>query len=228
MTTVQCANNHFYDDARFTSCPHCGVPGLRDAKVPGTQAASISRPGVPRTEAASPPGVDPQVREGGGFGRGGTPGVTVGVIRKQTGIDPVVGWIVCVDGVNRGREYRLHSDRNTIGRAPNMDVCIEGDETISRENHCQIVFSRRNKIFSVVPGLGRNIIYLNGNDVLAATVLEPYDRLEFGEGSFLFVPFVTEKFDWGFPQPPKPRRSGQVPEPPPDPDDPLSYERDPG
>jgi hypothetical protein len=77
-----------------------------------------------------------------------------------------------------------------------MDVCIEGDDTISRENHCQIAFSPRSKSFNVVPGDGRNLIYRNGKDVLTATELQAYDCLDIGDGSFLFIPFCSERFDW--------------------------------
>ena len=133
---------------------------------------------------------------------------------KRTGIDPAVGWLVCVEGTNKGRDYRLHTDLNKLGRAPNMDVCIEGDETISRENHCQIAFSPRNNTFSVIPGDGRNLIYLNGQDVLSAMLLTAYDRLDLGETVLLFLPFCTDRFDWepnpAKPSPAKPVGSGRV------------------
>lgn len=112
------------------------------------------------------------------------------------GMEPVVGWLVCIKGANKGRDYRLHSDLNKVGRDPNMDVCIEGDETISRENHCQIAFSPRSKTFSVVPGTGRNLIYLNDEDVFSAMKLKAYDRLDLGDSSFLFIPFCSDQFEW--------------------------------
>lgn len=198
MAMVQCENRHFYDNRKFSTCPHCPVPGLKDAKIPGTQAASMNRSASAVTEPASPArSAGAPNRPAGGFDRGSTPNVTIGVFQKQTGIDPVVAWLVCIEGVNKGRDYRLHTDRNKVGRAPNMDVCIEGDETISREDHCQIAFSPRSKTFSVIPGSGRNLVYLNGEDVLTAMPLKAYDRLDMGESSFLFVPFCSDKFDWG-------------------------------
>jgi hypothetical protein len=154
---VQCRNGHHYDDRKHTHCPYCPVPGLKDVTIPVTQAAPMGRPGVPptepasalrgtgapirpgmpQTEPASPRGSGAPIRGGGGMDRGGTPGVTIGIFQKHTGMDPVVGWLVCIKGTNKGRDYRLHSDLNKLGRAPNMDVCIEGDEAIARENHCQ-------------------------------------------------------------------------------------------
>ena len=197
MAMVQCENRHFYDDRKHTHCPHCPVPGLKDVKIPGTQAASVSRPGIAPTEPASFQRTDTPIRGGSSVRSGGMAGVTIGAVIKRTGIDPVVGWLVCIHGSNKGRDYRLHSDLNKVGRDPNMDVCIEGDETISRENHCQIAFSPRSKVFSIVPGTGRNLIYLNGQDVLSATSLKAYDQLDLGESKFLFLPFcVPDRFDW--------------------------------
>ena len=48
MAMVQCPNGHLYDDRKHTHCPHCPVPGLRDVGIPGTQAAPMSRLGVPQ------------------------------------------------------------------------------------------------------------------------------------------------------------------------------------
>ena len=58
MATVQCANNHVYDDSKYHICPYCPVPGLKGANIPGTQAAPLSKPSLARTEAASPQGAD--------------------------------------------------------------------------------------------------------------------------------------------------------------------------
>ena len=127
----------------------------------------------------------------------GNPNATIGMFQKKAGgINPVVGWLVCIVGPNKGRDYRLHSDRNMIGRAPNMEVCIEGDETISREDHCQVAFSPRTRTFNLIPGTGRNLIYKNGEDVFVPTWLQAYDRIDIGESSFLFVPFCGDDFEW--------------------------------
>ena len=216
MAMVQCTNGHLYDNGKHTNCPHCPIPGLRDAKVPGTQAASMDRPGMPTTEPAFPSrGAKPPVRPAGGYNRGGAANVTVGIFQKQGGgINPVVGWLVCIKGTNKGRDYRLHSDRNKIGRAPNMDICIEGDETISREDHCQIAFSPRSKTFNLIPGSGRNLIYLNDKDVFAATELAAYDKIDLGESSFMFIPFCGDRFQWDSTprrhDPPTPEPSGDT------------------
>jgi hypothetical protein len=153
-------------------------------------ARPAGQPAAPRAEPATPRA------EPAGAYRSGMNNPTQSAVRVRMGIDPVVGWLVCIKGPNRGRDYRLHSDRNLVGRAPNMDICIESDETISRENHCQFVFSPRTRMFTLVPGISRNLTYLNGQDALFASELEPYDTNDLGEGSFMFVPFCNDRFDW--------------------------------
>jgi hypothetical protein len=177
----------------------------RPAVAP-TEAASGRRPTAPFRGSTGPGATEAAAHHTSAPQRSGVgaAGVTVGAFSKSTAFDPVVGWLVCVKGVNKGRDYRLHSDLNKVGRDPSMDVCLEGDDTVSRENHCQIAFSPRSKAFNVVPGDGRNLIYRNGRDVLTATELQAYDCLDIGEGSFLFIPFCSDRFDWdSAPQPPK-------------------------
>jgi class 3 adenylate cyclase len=187
LAPVQCPNGHNYDGRRHTHCPYCPVPEIQGTGAP-------SRPGMPQTEPASPRGTGAPIRRGESADRSGTPGVTAGIFQKHTGIDPVVGWLVCVKGVNEGRDYRLHSDLNKLGRAPNMDVCIEGDDAISRVDHCRIALSPRSKTFSIVPGETRNLSYLNGENVLSETRLKAYDRLDLGDSSFIFIPL---ELNWG-------------------------------
>ena len=43
---------------------------------------------------------------------------------------------------------------------------------LSAENHAKISYSERNNRFNLIPGEGRNIIYLNGEEVFAAMPLK--------------------------------------------------------
>ena len=59
MATVQCANNHVYDDSKYHICPYCPVPGLKDANIPGTQAAPLSKPARGDGDGGGDPDDDP-------------------------------------------------------------------------------------------------------------------------------------------------------------------------
>jgi hypothetical protein len=123
-------------------------------------------------------------------------GKTIGYYHQKIGIDPVVGWLVCTEGGDRGRDYRLHSEKNFIGRSENMDVCIRGDETISRENHAIISFNPKNNTFKLQPGDGRGLVYLNEEDIDVPTQIKAYDVIEVGQTKLIFVPFCGENFKW--------------------------------
>lgn len=45
---------------------------------------------------------------------------------------PVCGWIVCVKGPRRGKDYRVMDGKNFVGRADDMDIQILGDNKIAR------------------------------------------------------------------------------------------------
>lgn len=108
----QCDNGHFYDEKRFDTCPYCQE---------GSQTSrTVSLDDIGKTVAVS----NWEPREG-------DRGKTVGIIKKRLGIDPAVGFLVCVAGPHKGADYKLISGRNFIGRAVfqpwasgAMDGCI--------------------------------------------------------------------------------------------------------
>src|SRR6202035_5316993 len=114
-----------------------------------------------------------------------------------TAIDPVVGWLVVVHGPEKGRDYHIRSDNNTIGRSEEMYICISGDESISRERHAVITFDPQQNAFHLCPGEGRGLVYVNGEVLLADRKLQAYDQIQLGKTKLIFVPFCGEKFSWG-------------------------------
>jgi hypothetical protein len=195
MDAVFCKNGHSYDPAKHATCPFCGVQvdigATRphadggtvelNAESPGQNAA---RQGETRAENAQPQ-------------RPGADGETVHIWKKRLGgIDPVVGWLVCIEGPDRGRDYRIHTERNYIGRAPTMDIAITGDSAISRDNHAVLSYNPKRHTFRLAPGESRGIVYLNDEEVDSTIELQPYDRIELGETKLLFVPFCGERFVW--------------------------------
>ena len=114
----------------------------------------------------------------------------------RASVDPVVGWLVCVAGKDKGRDYKIHADNNHIGRDESMDICIRGDETISRENHATITYDGMEKVFYFAPGAGRSIVRLNGKALLMTAELKQYDRITLGETELMFIPLCGSEFDW--------------------------------
>lgn len=197
MQMKQCPNGHFYDQSKSEQCPYCTSEsaninatrpifgdGAADigATVPADQAAFIDRTRPISSAAASTSSADD--------------GRTQPIIKKEIGIDPVVGWIVCIDGKEKGREHRMHADNNFIGRSEKMDICIRGDDTISRDNHAVITYDAQDRLYYFSPGDGRSIVRINGKAIFATVQLAAYDKIDIGQTKFIFMPLCGEAFSW--------------------------------
>ena len=108
----------------------------------------------------------------------------------------MVGWLVCLAGPDRGRDFRLHAEKNFIGRSPAMDVCVAGDETVSRDRHALVIFDPKKHAFWAVPGDASGLVYLNGDIVHSPTPMQRDDVLEVGQTKLVLVPFCGEKYSW--------------------------------
>lgn len=206
MTLVKCPNGHYYDSSRFgNNCPHCGMSGaasigadqttvplnIPDAPQPAnavTEPLTVSQPVVSQPADVTVPIVSDDDR---------TLPVTAdmldGMAEKPA---PVVGWLVCTDGVNKGTDYRLHQGRNFIGRSPEMDVCILGDNTVSRSSHAIVVYDPRSNVYLAQPGSSKELFYVNDKLVLNPVELKTMDLLNIGDTKLMFVPLCGEQFHW--------------------------------
>lgn len=184
MALKRCDKGHYFDTDAYSDCPSCGV---HDLDLQNTQVRNVSNPSIEEGVTQVRGDKDSKQRD---------TGVTVAIVRKNIGIDPVVGWLVCIEGPEKGRDYRIRSEKNYIGRDAKMDICISGDETISRENHAMISFNPRNSRFSIAPGNSRGMVYLNNEEVGIPENLESYDLIEIGQCKLLFVRFCNDKFQW--------------------------------
>ena len=117
------------------------------------------------------------------------------------GIEPVVGWLICIEGVQRGQDYKIRQGKNFIGRSDEMDISIVGDDSISRKNHASIVYDPKPRRFLLLPGEGGGLVYLSNQvkkeeAVLTATEIDAYDVIEIGKSKFIFVNLCGIHFDW--------------------------------
>lgn len=193
---VQCPNGHYYNSALHNTCPVCaqggGVPPTEGidggaGSVPPSGAGEIGG-GFVKTE---PPFLDRNTPGAVPF----QPTMIGGDLNVQGGTEPVVGWLVCVEGPMRGNDYRLHSGYNYIGREMG-DVRIAGDQQISRQNHAMIAYDDTDIVYYVGPSAGRNLIKVNGKTVLNAVELHNYDVISVGTTKLVFVALCGEHFQW--------------------------------
>lgn len=111
-------------------------------------------------------------------------------------ITPVVGWIVCIDGPTKGKDYRIFAQNNYIGRNKNMDISIPEDPAISGENSALIGYHNPSKTFFFGLASGHNMVTINDRVVFNAERIQAYDILGVGNSKFIFVPLCGDQFDW--------------------------------
>ncbi len=221
-TMTICPNNHPYDTAKYAVCPICGARAgtLPTSPLSGGFTPTEPISGVPGSFVATEPIGGPggftstepvSATSMGGVSSGAfnptlppdmpeafAPTIAGDMISSGDGggrTEPVVGWLVCVDGPVRGTDYRIHAGYNYIGRSSG-DICIRGDNQISRQNHAMIAFDSSELTYFVGPAAGRNLIKVNGKTVLNAVEIHSYDIISIGTTKLLFVALCNERFSW--------------------------------
>ena len=134
----------------------------------------------------SPPGVE-QPPEPAGSAEG----------RRHESDNPVVGWLVVVDGPGMGAEIELGNGQNALGRGEDARARIDfGDPEISRAAHAIVAYDWKNNRFHLQQGTGTNLTYMNGQQLLEPVELVPGSEFTVGNTTLRFVPFCDESFTW--------------------------------
>lgn len=204
MNMQRCENGHYYDQSKFGQCPYCNPAyGEVNRTVPLEQTQGSFDGGF------------------GGFSGGFSGGfgaeesndigvtvplqtaseVTVAIVPETVSgksYDPVVGWLVCTEGPEKGTDYRIRSGNNTIGRGGTAQIRILSDSSISKENMALVAYDGRTRKFFFGAGDGRNLIYINDELVLPhqSRELRAYDRILLGRSTLLFMPLCGGEFSW--------------------------------
>ena len=197
-----CSAGHVYDADQFASCPYCNR-NTRAIQFGATAApAGYGATTAPAGYGAAHAGRDDTI------GQTVMPEAirrrmeqerdnrTVGEFKRKLGYEPVVGWLVCVEGPEVGKDYRLFGRINTIGRAEGNDVVLAQEHTVSQKNHVRLAYDAKHNNFQLIPGEGTNVTYLNDEPLYVPQKLNAYDVLEMGDTKLIFVPLCNERFHW--------------------------------
>lgn len=204
---VMCPKGHYYNAAVHSACPICGSAGT--APTPGGVAGNFQKTERPdtmsggmgsfsKTEAPdfTPGGIGPTAPAAGPVNPFSVQTTIGGDLAGDGQLNPVVGWLVCIDGPARGTDWRIHAGYNYIGRETG-DIHIKGDNQISREKHAMVAFYPKTLTYFVGPAEGRNIVELNGEPVFNTVALKNYDVITVGETKLMFVALCGPHFTWG-------------------------------
>lgn len=110
---------------------------------------------------------------------------------------PVTGWLVAVAGPGRGKARAIFEGMNPVGRDPAQRIPLDFDDPeISREKHFFITYEPKKRSFHISIGEKANLVYLNGEVVLAPMVLSEGSEIEVGKTKLRFVPLCGPGFSW--------------------------------
>ncbi len=213
MAITECAQGHLYDPDVYAVCPYCsGGANMINFDQAGRTAAPAGYGSAPNATVApgayggGAPNRTVPIQNDNSAGKTVAPegyrkkqeeeNKTVGVFNKTHNIEPVVGWLACVEGADKGKSYELYAKINTIGRSSENDVCIQGDATISRKNHARLAYDPKHNNFRLIPDDSTNNIYLKEEPIYTPALLNAYDVIEFGQSKLIFVPLCCEHFRW--------------------------------
>ena len=193
---VTCPNGHYYDSAKHSVCPICsGSQQMPETSVPdGMQSGGYAEmqetmaPGMDIPASGAPVSDAP-------YTPFGVPTVGPEGLGEDGSREPVVGWLVCIEGPQYGADFRIHSGYNYIGRDIG-DIQLHNDNRISRQKHSMIAFDNDSLLYFFGPMEGRSLVSVNGAPVLNAQQIHSYDVLGIGSSKFLFMGLCGDKFQW--------------------------------
>lgn len=225
MILIRCNNGHYYDSSKFSGCPYCAdKKDYSDVTVPLAQKNSSTK--MEQTTAPVQEGAEQQEStvqtspvqnspfqtaksQESAANQWRAPGDlannwnapedenrTVSYYSRIIGSEPVVGWLVAIEGEYFGECFKLKSGRNFIGRSPEMDVQLSMDFAVSRKKHAVIIYEPKGRIFIAQPGESRELFYLNDEVVLNNVTMKQNDILLIGDTKLMFVPLCGKQFSW--------------------------------
>ena len=157
-----------------------------------TDTTVVRRPGGGKggTQTADRPAGDEPTRLVGAIPKGGA--------SETDDVDPVSGWLVVVEGPGKGRDVRIGTGRNDLGRAEDNRIALPfGDTRISRKAHLWITYDPRHRTFSVAPGeRSANLAYVNDSPIDTRLPLEDGATITVGQTTLHFVAFCGDRFHW--------------------------------
>lgn len=173
MAIVTCPVGHYYDNEKVSECPACKKREERKNEdiIPGRF------PYVSGVEGPKDP-------------------VTIGgLFRPQSGTAYVTGWLVCIKGKMKGRDFRIHHGWNWLGKSMKMDIWFDGCDEIEKEKHCAIVYEDKSNQFFLVQGSG-SVTYVNERLLTKPHTLTSGDMIQIGDSCFEFIPFCKGEKRW--------------------------------
>ena len=196
MAMTNCGNGHYYDSRKHISCPFCQVD-LSGAQFKNVRFNQGHNSGAnsesPTVEIRIPDDEGVTIAKGSIDDDCRTVSFFGSEDSTATAEPRLAGWLVCIDGVERGRDYRIARGVNRIGRAAQMEIYLT-DPFISK-SHARIIYDPVGNGFFIVPDESCEV-ECNKKMVYAATQIHDGDVIRLGNSRFVFVAFCKEGRSW--------------------------------
>lgn len=204
MPIIKCQNGHFYSSETFDGCPYCSSVNSTSTFSVGQNI--ISDPIVytnhaltdayDKTIAKDPMRQDFDTDKTIKYSEVSDDNVkTQRFVNGISKVQPVVGWLVCTCGSERGRDYRVYSEKNFIGRDYSMEIIIANDKTVANKNHACIVFDPLSCFFTLINGDGVDT-RINDNPVFSPVQLTDGDKIRIGSSEYIFIAYCRKDRQW--------------------------------
>jgi Inner membrane component of T3SS, cytoplasmic domain len=167
-----CNNGHQMEDS-WTDCPYCVKPGYRVASPALGKTVPDMGATVPDLGATRPDG----------NAGGSDPRKTVPMMSLKR--SPVVGWLVAMNGSQKGEDFRLREGKNTLGSAASAEVEIKLSDPAVSGKHASI--SYRDGKFVLTDLDSTNGTFVNESaEPVARVGLSDNDVIRLGETTLKF------------------------------------------
>lgn len=195
MPKVRCEDNkHDYNTDQNSKCPYCrAVPKTRQVASPGVQALRSPAETRPVNQGGQTPRSPAETRPAPPVGGGGT------IREPKLRFSPPVGWLVCTDGADKGKDYRIIHGRNLIGRGGNSNIRIIRDMAVSDQEHAELMYDNDDG-FLFRHLKGASLAKVNGKSAREFVKIKRGDVIQVGQTMLLFVPLCDENFSWVLPE----------------------------
>ena len=106
-----------------------------------------------------------------------------------------VGWLVCIRGAQRGRDFRIGQKRNTIGKSERADIRL-----VDEDNNRFAIWARLDYLEDenacLLQPISTGKVLLNGAPVSEPVQLRARDVVCLGGCDYLYIPLCGEDFRW--------------------------------
>ncbi|MBK7674250.1 MAG: hypothetical protein IPJ27_05490 [Candidatus Accumulibacter sp.] len=212
-----------YDDQMNTNCPHCPIEGLdlndleADPRPAGQGPSRFPPHGNPkpgRKRTLTPLFPQRRTKPKPWPDTEAVPKTASrGTVSGLGSFDPVVGWLVATEGPERGRDFQIRAGNNSIGAGDDQAISLGQDEAVHSSEHAFIVYDPRSNTFTLRAGVKRGTVYwgrlapeeetepedstgVEMSIVIDSKLLQPYDLIDIGQSTLVFVPLCNEIFEW--------------------------------